>query len=397
MTLDAGEERPRFAIVEDLDTGVRRVAAPLVPVRALVAGLLLVTLLVAAPALLSRRTGTTPAFGLATNGLIAWAIDGDIVVGDLATGTTKPLIAGPGVDRNPVYSLDGSRLAFLRQVPTRQPRFDLYVSGADGSGLVMVSAVPMRMPEAVEWAPDGRSLLVDDADGGLFRYPANGSQARLLVDGVHLQPGASRPPDGAEILYERDAEPGALYVMASDGSRASELVGPTSRPCSCAVAGPARWSPDGRTIAFTIRLDNAESRIYLIGIDGTRLRRLTDETGPWIEQDPIWSPLGDRIAFNRWYGEPGDRQSRPIGIVTATGGPVESAGVAPAAGGALIEWSPDGLWILSLPKTLIDGFASYPDGTGSVARPVLIDVADGSSRQIDWSVGSIASWQRLSP
>ena len=60
--------------------------------------------------------------------------------------------------------------------------------------------------------------------------------------------------------------------------------------------------------------------------------------------------------------------------------------VAPAADGALDDWSPDGRSIPSLPKTLIDAYASFPDATGSVARPVIIDVADGFSRQIDWSV-----------
>jgi Tol biopolymer transport system component len=398
MNDGADQERSRSAIVDGLDFGVRPVVGPLLPVRAIVAALLVVAVLVAAPGLLDRRTGTTPRFGPAQNGLIVWAIDGDIITGDPDTETTHPLIAGPGVDRNPAYSPDGSRLVFLRQVPTDPSRFDLFVSGADGSAAVMVSAVPLPMPEAVEWAPDGGSLLVNDTDGQLRRYSIHGSPPRLLVDGVHLEAGGSRPPDGADLLYERKAQPGALYVMARDGSRARELVGPTSHSCSCTLAGPARWSPDGQSIALAIHLEGAGTRIVVMGADGTGLRPLTDETGSWIEEDPTWSPLGDRIAFNRWQrDDTGDWQVRPIGIVAATGGHVESVGVAPAADGALIEWSPDGRSILSLPKTLIDAYASYPDATGSVARPVIINVDDGSARPIDWSVGSIASWQRQAP
>ena len=393
MDLD-DEEGARFAIVEDLDTGVRRVAAPLVPARALVAGLLVATMLVAAPALLDDRTGAAPGV---MNGSIAWAIDGDIVVGDPVTGLTRTLVAGPGIDRNPLFAPDGSRLAFLRQVPTGQRLFDLYVSGADGSAVVMVSAVPMAMPAAVVWTIDGSSLLVNEPDGSLFLYPTHGSPSRLLVEGVHLDAGALRPPAGAEVLYRREADSGTLYVMARDGSRARMLAGPPAETCSCAVAGPARWSPDGRMIALAIRLDEQESRLYVMDADGTELRRLTDEAGPGIEEDPIWSPLGDRIAFNRWQRDGGDWQVRPIGIVAVEGGPVQPVGVAPAAEGALIEWSPDGRSILSLPKTLIDAYASYPNGTGSVARPVIIDIADGALREFDWSVGSIASWQRRQP
>ncbi|MFL5685049.1 MAG: hypothetical protein ACJ77D_03240 [Chloroflexota bacterium] len=394
MTLDTDDERRRFAFVDHLDVGVRPVTAPLLPARAVVAALLVVMVLTATPALLGHRIGTTPRFGPAGNGLIAWAIDGDIIAGDPGAGTQKALIAGPPIDRNPLFSRDGTRLLFFRQISGDQNRFDLFVSGADGSDPVMLSAVPIPMPDAVDWAPDGNSLLVNDSEGGLFRYPVRGGRPRLLADGVHLQRDALRPPDGGEILYERQAEPEALYVMAGDGSRPRELVGPTVDACSCTVAGPPRWSADGRAVAFTIRLDDAESRIYVVDADGTGLRRLTDESGPGIELDPTWSPAGDRVAFDRWQGGPGDRQIRPIGIVAATGGHVESAGLAPAAEGALIEWSPDGRTILSLPKTLVGAFASYPDATGSVARPVFIDVANGSSRQIDWSVGSVASWQR---
>ena len=185
--------------------------------------------------------------------------------------------------------------------------------------------------------------------------------------------------------------------MARDGTRPRELVGPSVPECSCTLSGPARWSPDGTRIAFAIRTGDTESRIYVMGVDGSGLHRLTDETGPGIELDPTWSPMGDRIAFDRWLGDAADRQVRPIGVVSAAGGPVESVGVAPAADGALIEWSPDGRTIVSLPKTLIDAYTTYPDATGSVARPVLIDAGDGSSRQLDWSVGSVASWQRRTP
>ena len=398
MTIDLDEERARSAIVEGLDVGVRPVVSPLIPVRVLVVTLLVVMIVVATPALLRHRSGTTPPFGPARNGRIAWAIDGDIMVGDPITGTTTPLVDGPGIDRNPVYSLDGSRLAFLRQVSTDQSRFDIFVSAADGSGPVMVTAVPVPMPAALEWTPDSDALLMNDADGRIFRHSIHGSPGRLVVDAVHLEPNASRAPDGAELLYERDGDPGALYVMARDGSHPRQLIGPTAQQCSCTLAGPARWSPDGQAIAFAIRLDAAETRTFVMAADGSGLHRLTDDTGAWIEDDPTWSPTGDRIAVNRWQrDDAGDWQVRPIGIVPASGGHAEPVGVAPAAKGALIEWSPDGRSILSLPKTVIDGYKAYPNGTGSVAKPVIIDIENGSSTQLDWSVGSVASWQRQAP
>ena len=109
----------------------------------------------------------------------------------------------------------------------------------------------------------------------------------------------------------------------------------------------------------------------------------------------MWSPHGDRIAFNRWQRDgTGDWQVRPTHRDRRWR--PRLGGVAPAADGAPIDWSPDGRSIPSLPKTSIDAYGVAPDATGSVARPVIIDVADGFSRR-STGAASVASWQRQAP
>lgn len=381
-----------------LDIAIRPVAAPQPRLRAVALVLLLVLVLMATFAIVGSRPRVPPSFGPARNGLITWALNGDIWAGDPETGVARPVVATEDLDRNPSFSRDGTHLAFLRQVPTETGRFDLIVTRPDGTFPVTVSPTPIGVPDAVEWSPDSASILVNGQDGTLVRYFVTASAPQPVLQGVHIEPDAFRPPDGTQLLYERDDDLGALYAVDADGSNPHELFGPGTSTCQCAFQGPARWSPDGRKVAFSADPDGLQSFMYVIDADGTNLQRLPVDDGVWAEFDPAWSPDSKRIAFNRWQrSDSGDWSVRPIAVVDLAAGTLTPVGMSPAEQGALIDWAPDGGSILSLPATLTESFTWSPTADGSVARPTLINISDGHTQQLDWSVGSAASWQRLAP
>ena len=370
-----------------------------VPWRTVGLALLLIALLAATIAVAGSRRPSVPApFGLAGNGVIAWALDGDIYTGDPASETVRAVVTTPDIDRNPQFSRDGSHLAFLRQVPSRTGFFDLVTTAADGTGSDVLSTTPFGTPESVQWAPDGRSILVVDVDLRLTRFFLDGSPPAILLNGVHLEPDAFRPPDGAEVLFERDAEPGTIYALRLEDAVVGQLFSAATAGCECEVGGPARWSPDGSKIAVTLQQGGSEARMHVMNADGTGLRQLAHTEGTWIENDPAWSPDGTRVAFNRWQrDDTGGWFVQPIAIVALDSVAATPIGVGPASEGALIEWAPDGQSILTLPGTLLEAYTWSPGAPGTIARPTFINLADGTSRQLDWSVGSIASWQRVAP
>ena len=134
----------------------------------------------------------------------------------------------------------------------------------------------------------------------------------------------------------------------------------------------------------------------MINADGTGLT--DNEAGTWVDSDLVWSPDGTHIAFNRWRQKTETEWDiLPIGVVPVTGGPVTPLGQTPASEGALFDYSPDGMTIMSLPGTLVGAPTWSPNADGSVASPDLIDVTAGTTSRLDLAVRSGASWQRLAP
>jgi TolB protein len=140
------------------------------------------------------------------------------------------------------------------------------------------------------WSPDGNQILFASGAGDaaqLFVVNRNGSDRRQISDLPALRGRSDWSSDGQFIVtYSGPAWNREVYIMNADGSNARQLS-----PSGGNSQGPS-FSPDGKWVAFTAYFDNYGDdhgcEIYIIRIDGTDLRRLTNND--YCDYQPRWGP-----------------------------------------------------------------------------------------------------------
>jgi Tol biopolymer transport system component len=100
--------------------------------------------------------------------------------------------------------------------------------------------------------------------------------------------------------------------------------------------GRLSWSPDGKLLAFSDRLSgNEPTSIFLLWLDSLEVRRLTSPPPPG-DYNPVFSPDGRTLAFNR-----GLQGVTAIYTVPVSGGKERFLVSGPQFGWGL-AWTPDG-------------------------------------------------------
>ena len=184
------------------------------------------------------------------------------------------------------------------------------------------------------------------------------------------------------VLFTRWSDGRAvMFAMREDGSGEIKLTHhPGSDQC-------ARWSPDGRRIAFrSVRdtlihegLRERTTNIYLLGSDGRGEVRLTGGPGP--VGCPSWSPDGSRIAYSR--REPSGSEN--IFVIHADGSN-DIRLTDDTLTSVFPEWSPDGSTILFLGERAEGGYPLLhridPDGSN---RRAFLDLCPFYVSNVRWS------------
>lgn len=209
------------------------------------------------------------------------------------------------------WSPDGSKLLVTRDE-------GLFVLNSDGTETRLAAA------EGGSFSPDGTAVVFaatldcwwpsecgaedDDPSSAIYVVDVEGGSPRVLLTsgsrrypddcGTHtcmrgrfetLVQEPKWSPDGSQIAYfDGMGDWGhSLRVMNSDGTDSRVVVENDATLGGGHVDG-LQWSPDGSQLAFSI-----EGRLYVVGVDGSGFRLVTDG---W---EPYWSPDGAYIAYAR--------------------------------------------------------------------------------------------------
>jgi len=238
----------------------------------------------------------------------------------------------------------------------------------------------LTLADYLEWetvanpqiAPDGKSILYtrgwidklnDRRQSSVYIMNVDGTKPRKLVDGT----APIWSPDGSRIAFIGQGEPNnsaQIFTRYMDAEGAvTQVTRLTSAPSN------VRWSPDGKTLAFTTQVPN-----------NTPTPRAEAQLAPFRPRGATWT-AAPRVVNQLDYRQDGQGftadATQHLFVVPADGGtprPVTAGSWSAGAG----EWTPDG-------RSLV--YASGPripdaDYAWRESEVYAVDVASGTVRQL---------------
>jgi dipeptidyl aminopeptidase/acylaminoacyl peptidase len=212
-------------------------------------------------------------------------------------GAARQITSGPDSKMLPCYSPDGTKIAFL-QDHNGDENFDVHVLDLPtGQVTNLMPGTPEGLNEWVRWSPDGQwlyytsnreknfaSFAVSTRDGAIRRVSHHD------FSDVQIEPS----PDGKWLAVQAmvDAQNMGIFLVPAGGGEELRL----GAEHGLADAGQPWWSPDSRQLAFS-----SDDR----GLSDIGIYDLVTRSIDWITHSdceyyyPVWSPTGDRIAYQR--------------------------------------------------------------------------------------------------
>ncbi|MFN2148052.1 MAG: prolyl oligopeptidase family serine peptidase [Anaerolineales bacterium] len=202
--------------------------------------------------------------------------------------------------------------------------------------------VSIDRPRGPAISPDGRWLAFfwdrEDQSDLYILETSGGWPRRLTFDrtatSYWLDEPARWSPDGHSIAYTDD---GQIWIINVDGRDNHQVTDLTTSVSS------VQWMPDNQHLVFTTR-HKGDLQVMMIDIKGQMLQPISQ--GPGLDHSPEPSPDGKRIAFIRVHLD--DLNRSDLMLADLERGGLRQLTNVPGFRHFNPRWSPDGKWIAYL-------------------------------------------------
>jgi Tol biopolymer transport system component/DNA-binding winged helix-turn-helix (wHTH) protein len=277
------------------------------------------------------------------------------------TAITSP--PAGSLDHEPAFSPDGNQIAFVRSTVAGVSN-DVFVMPSKGGDALRLTFDNHPIMGPPTWTADSREIVFSSdrsATMGLWRISAAGGALRPVAGPAGEAKWPSIPAKGNLLVYEQALSKFNVWRLnlkdlthhAAPPSALISEKGDKMRP---------DFSPDGKKVAFeSDRLGFWD--IWTCDVDGTNCVQATALHG--TAGRARWSPNGRYIAF-----EFHPKERSEIYMVEVPGGTPHLVPTIPGADNLSPEWSRDGKWLYFASKSGNDPFQLWkmPVQGGSPTR-----------------------------
>jgi dipeptidyl aminopeptidase/acylaminoacyl peptidase len=228
-----------------------------------------------------------------------WNIGGqwELYTMPVAGGAAQQITSGADSKMLPRFSPDGTKIAFL-QDHNGDENFDVYVFDvAANRATNLMPDTSEGLNEWLRWSPAGQELYYTsnrEKNFAAFAVSARDGAIRRVSHHDYSDVLVEPSPNGKWLAVQAmiDAQNMGIFLVPTEGGPEIQL----GAEQHLADAGQPWWSPDSRQVAFC----SDKRGMSDIGLYDLATRSIEWITNPDCEYySPVWSPRGDRIAYQR--------------------------------------------------------------------------------------------------